>query len=89
MNHQEMIDVIQAHKDGKQIQCRHYCRDDWQLVGCPNWNFDTTEYRARLEPREVYILENKDKSLDRTNCINAGLFARESRKVIKFREVIE
>lgn len=57
MTHQEMIDVIQAHKDGKQIQ--------FQAGGCllwidvqdndPSWDFNSCNYRIKPEPRRFWL----------------------------------
>ena len=60
MNHDEMIAVIQAHKDGKQIQWKSRngvdgwddCSDGyWQ----PKFNFGCCDYRIKPEPREWWI----------------------------------
>jgi hypothetical protein len=51
MTHDEMIAVIQAHKDGKQIQIRQYCGKVWADSFCPRWNFEDCVYRVKPEPR--------------------------------------
>ena len=59
MTHDEMIAVIQAHKDGKVVECYDpYARKwvGWGLGGTPVFNFSTTEYRIKQQPRE-WVLE--------------------------------
>ncbi len=54
MTHDEMIAVIQAHRDGKEVQARQP-RGEWFDVAVPAWNFDVYEYRAKpREPRRIY-----------------------------------
>jgi hypothetical protein len=64
MTHDEMIAVIQAHKDGKVIQFR--CirdRGDWMTKKtAPNWNFDAVDYRAKPEPKEYWLVPYKGRS---------------------------
>jgi hypothetical protein len=56
MTHDEMIAVIQAHKEGKTIQCRcslEYGGPHWQDCVDPKFNFAHGNYRVKPEPREV------------------------------------
>ncbi|MEY2500556.1 MAG: hypothetical protein QOI07_890 [Verrucomicrobiota bacterium] len=53
MTHDEMIAVIQAHKDGKIIQALPgSSRGPWvDVVGnAPSWSFDAVDYRIKPEP---------------------------------------
>lgn len=52
MTPQEMIDVIQAHKDGKQIQFSFKTKKPssdnyWIDAKTPTWNFTTCNYRIK------------------------------------------
>jgi hypothetical protein len=52
MSPQEMIDVIQAHKDGKQIQFSFKIEKPssdncWLDAKIPTWNFTTCNYRIK------------------------------------------
>ena len=49
MTHDEMIAVIQAHKEGKAIQTR-MAGGKWQDINCPCWDFSQYGYRAKPEP---------------------------------------
>ena len=56
MTHDEMIAVIQAHKDGKAIQ--QNCLGTWMDVTNPSWDFHVFDYRIKREPRiarEVWL----------------------------------
>ena len=52
MTPQEMIDVIAAYRDGKQIQAQPagICGDEvpWKTCRCPDFNFP--EYNYRIKP---------------------------------------
>jgi hypothetical protein len=65
MTHDEMIAVIQAHKDGKVIQFRpRIVRDEWMTKPkgvAPSWNFDNTEYRIKPIPKEYWMVPYTDK----------------------------
>ena len=57
MSPQEMIDVIQAYKDGKQIEfkSREPNSKNWETTNCPSWSFTTTMYRIKQkEEKELY-----------------------------------
>ena len=57
MTHDEMIAVIQAHKDGKTIQVRGKGRPKWHDRTRPSWDFDSCDYRVKPEPRVAYFAE--------------------------------
>jgi hypothetical protein len=51
MTHDEMIEVIQAHKDGKVIQIRMANGgSEWIRNDAPQWNFLSAEYRPMPMP---------------------------------------
>lgn len=62
MNYDQMIEVIQAEKDGKKIELRtRGSLNSWSTrVATGSFNFVTYEYRVKKEPRVLYarILEN-------------------------------
>ena len=66
MNHDEMIAVIQAHKDGKQIQWKSRNGvDEWDDCSDgyyqPKFNFGACLYRVKPEPREFWIHPARDR----------------------------
>ena len=54
MTHDEIITVVQAHKEGKQIQCNHRRRDSWDDTDPPLWNFGFNDYRVKPEQKEFW-----------------------------------
>jgi hypothetical protein len=58
MTHDEMIAVIQAHKDGKVIQARSNLRNtDWiDIKYEPIFNFNSNDYRPKPEPKEYWLV---------------------------------
>lgn len=66
MTHDEMIDVIKAHRDGKQIQVRPHSFSDWSDNVYPVWDFDHCDYRikpeepVKLKLTFIEILQIKD-----------------------------
>lgn len=65
MTHDEMIAVIQAHKEGKQIEFSNPSSDNWHLIICPSWNFAAHKYRI-VEPkwRDATISDLNDAPID-------------------------
>jgi len=51
MTHDEMIAVIQAHKEGKAIQVFDNYKGMWVDISCPYWNFSACKYRVKPEAR--------------------------------------
>ena len=53
---QEMIDVMQAFMEGKEIE--HSCvNNSWHVVIEPTWNWDIYDYRIKpAEPKRVKLL---------------------------------
>lgn len=97
MTHDEMISVIQAHKDGKTIQFRPKTPSSsgWGLVTDPEalLNFTKYEYRVAHRRHEVWINEYPDGL-----CHSASYPSEESAKrgagsyalqAVHFREVME
>ena len=94
MNHQEMIDVIQAHKDGATIQTGTR-QTPWVDVANnkPSWNFTHFNYRVKpVAPREVFIVDIVNGGLGSMHYENPSLVPSSSNycyKIVKFREVAE
>lgn len=98
MTHDEMIAVIQAHKDGKQVQHRRKLgrpENQWgdSLVG-PGWNFAEYDYRVKPEPREWWLLEFPDGTTSvslktRDEAIEAQNYSAFRCKATLVREVLE
>ena len=90
-----MIEVLQAAKEGKAIQCRlrdHHAHQ-WTPVNVHDaqWNFSRYEYRVKPEPRTVWLVivgsagwyyAYDSEQSARDNLPKSG-------KVVKFIEVIE
>jgi len=87
MKHDEMIEVIQAHKDGKRIQLSgKHASASWFDTDCPGFSFGEYDYRVKPEPRKILKVDCKLAGLVGTTCGNCtGGFC----KVVKFLEVIE
>jgi hypothetical protein len=56
MTHDEMIAVIQAHKDGKKIQVKGKGVTEWTPSDLPVWNFYMCDYRVKPEPMELWAI---------------------------------
>lgn len=91
MTDPEIIAVVQARIDGKQIQAQ-YKREyrPWVDVNPIEWDFINYNFRAKPEPREIWVVEI-------TNGCYCGLFTNAAaaimhspnQKIVHFREVIE
>jgi len=53
MTHDEMIEVIQAHKAGKTIQYYSNILERWKTTDEPLWEFCNTQYRVK--PLTAYV----------------------------------
>jgi hypothetical protein len=95
MTPDEMIDVIQGYKDGKEIEYRPETVEDWyDCGGRPNWDFYASEYRIKPEPREWYMRIYNNNVISpslydtQKQAINAFSAAGHNFSVIKVREVL-
>lgn len=65
MNHDEMIEVIKADKEGKPIQVRSRWLEPktWHDRGKGEGNFDFSQfdYRVKPEPRKIYWVEYRSR----------------------------
>ncbi len=54
MSDEDIIRVVQAHKEGKKIEIRMNSGigDNWHVDGRPRWNFPEFDYRVAPEPRK-------------------------------------
>lgn len=51
MTHDEMIAVIEHHRNGGTVEVRSRCRPGgWCVASVPNWDFSRYEYRIKKEP---------------------------------------
>ena len=55
MTPQEIINVVKAFEDGKEIEFQNkYSEFNWQTVTKPTWNFNSFNYRVKLIEKELY-----------------------------------
>lgn len=90
MTHDEMIAVIQAHRDGKAIEYT-YGKHGWMSATTPSWDFSAYTYRVKPEPREWWVVLAKDKTVFLTGYPTESL-ARSNwpdYDVVKVREVLK
>lgn len=45
----EMIAVMQAYEDGKEIEYYNYASNTWEKTTCPMWDWGTRKYRVKPE----------------------------------------
>ena len=89
MTHDQMIDVISAHKKGKTIQT--FVSGNWVDSDIPTWNFYTYMYRVKPEPRELFALidDSKDYVVAIAYSIDKLSTNLSNTRVIKVREVLD
>lgn len=96
MNHDQAIEALQAHKEGKIVQGRpRNSNQPWKDLERPLFNFFLTEFRAKPEPRTIFlnIYKDGDKFIHRSKEA-AEEIAKENKDLIKdiaveFQEVIK
>jgi len=64
MSPDEMIAVIQAHKEGKRIECGNKKDNVWGTwtLEAHHMNFQAFDYRIAREPRKCWVKWDDDKS---------------------------
>lgn len=56
MNINEMIEVMQAYRDGKEIEGRRRgSKEDWLTLHPPMWEWFYFEYRVKKQPRTLTL----------------------------------
>ena len=87
----EMIEVMQARKDGEDIQADCYDSAGWHDITHSVWNWDRCDYRIKLKPREIWVNLYRSGTYGSVyNTKNEAEFnSVVTSKVIKFREVME
>lgn len=56
MTPDQIIEVVQAYKEGKIIESRSvYTGGEWFRVDFPSWNFDSVEYRIKPQLIERWV----------------------------------
>jgi hypothetical protein len=85
MRHDEMIAVIQRHKNGGKIEYRLKADVTWKDASTPWWDFDKFEYRAK--PLVIYVEFNSNGKPMHTQL--DPYVAAFDRAVKKFVEVME
>lgn len=87
-----IIELAQASKKGKTLQCRRIGCEVWSdMIG---FNLDTFnyEYRIKLEPRTIYVNEYKRGYTVFTDTVTATACFKEEeglRCAVPYREIIE
>jgi hypothetical protein len=59
MTHDEMIAVIQHHKNGGKVEHKATEGNFWRLTEKPTWDFEAFDYRAKPEPLVAFIIYNE------------------------------
>lgn len=54
MTHDEMIAVIQHHRDGGKIEVARKVATNWKSTLNPCWDFSTFDYSPKPEPMKIY-----------------------------------
>ena len=62
MTDDEIIAVVKAHKEGKEIEGRSFEDREW-FSAIPTWNFEVCEYRVKPEPLVAYAVKYVDGSI--------------------------
>lgn len=98
MTTEDKIKVMQAYIDGKEIQCRSILGGEWgDAIDELRWNWDSTDYRIKPNPREYYLAYIKYPSgasrhyvyHEEKKAYKYGTPFGGSREIIKVREVFD
>jgi len=102
MTHDEMIAIIQAHKDGKEIQIKRLSEGGWYGRLSPAYttrlDFTRYEYRIKPEPKVIWVNEYDDlmtghnsesSAVDGVKCADGSNALDAVRIAVKYIEVID
>ena len=84
MNNDEIIAVVQAHKDGKEVQYRTDESTEWGKPYKITWNFDDYLYRVKPREWEMRVCDEDGNLCRCTSPCNVG----ENGSHVKVREVL-
>lgn len=89
MTYDEMIEVIEAVKDGKTIE--FFYLGQWHICNKPTFNFDDTKYRVKPEPMVLYAIVNKSGEVLFVDEKREGLevSVMKGNRIVKFIEAVE
>lgn len=93
MTHDEMIDVILAHKEGISVQLRKRGSSAWfpQETRSGLFDFIDYEYRIKPEPKTIWVNEYEHHYAGYFSKKDANDFCADvaKRRAVKYQEVIE
>lgn len=70
MTDKEIIAVVQAHLDGKKIECRSQRTNfNWKVVDTPYWDFSGSDYRVNPGPRVWWLNVYAGSALGSTRAV--------------------
>ena len=91
LNTLEKIKVMQAFEDGEFIEAARYGQDAWFKAAAPSWNWFDYDYRIKVEPRSVFLIDYPDAGLSATHFDSRELavqYAYSGSPVVEFKEVL-
>lgn len=72
----EMIEVLQAYKEGKEIELFDVTANEWIVITNPLWNFKDCDYRVKKNPTRLEVANKLwkdtfgiDKRFGKDSCI--------------------
>jgi hypothetical protein len=90
MTHDEMIAVIEHHKNGGKVEYNYHSDDRWTMVdGEPLWNFAKHNYRIKPEPMTLWLEISESGSVAATHYTKPTIQAYPHTTLKKFVEVTE
>lgn len=73
MTHDEMIALIEAHRDGKTIQYRLSPKAEWRDRHLKSLDFDFSDVEYRIKPEPLTLGECWDKAMELTKTAGGVL----------------
>jgi hypothetical protein len=95
MTPSQIVEVVQAHMDGKRIQVKPKDGRSWHDTLFPKWDFMGYEYRVKPEPLVLWMLKRNGKLLGGYHSEKGAAFAAsqiggyEGSEVVKMMEVLD
>lgn len=90
---EKMIEIMQAHVDGKAIQVFTSC--EWHELSDPSWDFKNFEYRIKPTPLEKWVVVNNETNMvaatfsNKADAENSYYFSLGAYRIVHMKEVTD
>ena len=86
MTESEILEVVQAYMDGKEVEYYDGCSCRWENCDDPEWNFADLQWRIKRQPRVIWVNEYNQTGFFGSTCFDNK---EDCVRPVKFIEVLD